>query len=114
MRDCPVWLIGGACAIPEYVATEYPTWKVVVPDMRLWLISDAEPIDTLSRTWPYPDCSEELLTYHENQEKMLARHFVRAENGIGTDEHRWFWPDGNHPNRNAHMKLTQDLLLPLL
>ena len=114
MNDLPVWLVGGACAIPDYVETEHQNWKVIVPDMRIWLIPDATPIDTLSRTWPYPDCSEELLTYHEKQEKMLARHFVRCENGVGTNEHKYFWPDGYHPNREAHSGLTKELLLPLL
>ncbi len=114
MRDLPVWLIGGASAVPEYVSTEYTEWRVIVPDMRRWLIADAEPIDTLSRTWAYPDCSEDLLTYHEQQERMLTKHFVKAEFGLNSAEHKWFWPDGVHPNRQAHKKLTQELLLPLL
>ena len=113
MSDLPVWLIGGASAVPDWVASIYPKWRVIVPDLRMWLIPDAEPIDCLSRTWPYPDCSEDLLTYHEQQEKMLNRHFIRSENAVQSDEHRLFWPDGHHPNREAHLRLTNKLLLPL-
>jgi hypothetical protein len=114
VSDLPIWLIGGMSAVPEWVSIDHPNWRVITPDMRLWLIPDAEPIDTLARLWKYPDCDEALVDYHQQQEAMLHRHLDKARNDAASGEHRYFWPDGRHANRQAHLKLTQELLLPLL
>ena len=112
--DLPVWLIGGMSAVPPWVLDDFPNWRVIVPDMRIWLIPDARPIDTLARLWTYPDCDEGLVEYHQRQEQLLQQHLDRAKNDTASGEHKYFWPDGRHANRHAHLRLTQELLLPLL
>jgi len=114
LPNTEIWLIGGVCQVPEWLATQYPRWKIVVKDLRAWLLSEDNHIDTLCRDWQYPDCDVALLGYHELQEKIIARHRIRAERGIDTKEHRLFWPDTVHPNRLGHHKLTEELLLPML
>lgn len=114
MRHLPLWLIGSACAVPEWVHTEYPLFTTLVPDLRSWLLPDTNPCETLGRGWRYPGCDPDLLTHWEQHEHRRARHLSRAEHEPDSPEHQWFWPDGTHPNRAAHLRLTHELILPLL
>ena len=107
-------LIGGVCAVPEWVAGEYPGFTIVVPDLRTWLLPDMEPCETLCRTWRYPDCDPGLLAHWEHHEQVLAHHVRSAWHEHTSGEHQWFWPDGAHPNRAAHHRLTHELILPTL
>ena len=114
VRHLPILLIGGVCAVPEWVHPEYPLFTTLVPDLRRWLLQGEEPGETLCRAWRYPDCDPALLTHWEQAEHCRARHLVQAEHEHTSEEHRWFWPDGLHPNRAAHQRLTHELILPLL
>jgi hypothetical protein len=110
----PIWLVGGMSSVPEWVTADHTDWRVIVPDMRLWLVPGAKPIDTLARLWTHQHCAEDLVYYHEKQESILEEHLDRAKNDVTSAEHKYFWPDGRHANRQAHLRLTQDLLLPIL
>ena len=114
VRHLPMHLIGGVCAVPTWVAGEYPGFTTVVPDLRTWLLPDVEPCETLCRPWQYPDCDPDLLTHWEQDEQVLARHLVQARFKHTSGEHQWFWPDGQHPNRAAHHRLTHELILPAI
>jgi hypothetical protein len=113
VRHLPILLVGGVSAVPAWVHSEYPLFTTLVPDLRRWLLPHAEPCETLCRRWRYPTCDPALLQHWERQERTLARHLAHA---LIPDriEHRWFWPDGRHPNRAAHQRLTHELILPLL
>jgi hypothetical protein len=113
--DRPVWLVGGVCDVPDWVTRDHPGWRVVVPDLLRWLVP-TNPISAthLNRCWPYPDCEPALLDYHEAEERAVSGFRWRAEHRTHTDEHRYWWPDGVHPNREAHRRLCDELLLPLL
>jgi hypothetical protein len=67
-----------------------------------------------NRTWRYEDCDEEMLDFHERCEEVSFMFRWRAELRTGSMEQRYWWPDGVHPNRLAHQRLTQELILPLL
>jgi hypothetical protein len=114
VRHLPLWLVGGVCPVPAWVADEYPGFTTLVPDLRRWLLQGEEPCETLCRAWRYPDCDPALLTHWEQDERTLTLHRRRAEHEHTTEEHRWFWPDGRHPNRHAHQRLTHELILPLV
>jgi len=113
--DREVWLVGCVGRVLERVSTDHPGWRVVVPDLLRWLVPASEVSAMhLDRTWRYGDCDPELLDHHERGEQTVASFRWRAEHRTASDEHRWFWPDGSHPNREAHRRLTQELILPLL
>ena len=113
VQHLPILLIGGVSAVPAWVHSEYPLFTTLVPDLRRWLLQGEEPCETLCRRWRYPTCAPALLTHWERQERTLARHLAHA---LIPDriEHRWFWPDGRHPNRAAHQRLTEELIRPHL
>ena len=113
--DRPVWIVGGVGVMPSWVQARHPRWRVIVPDLMRWLVpgSDVSVIH-LNRCWRYENCDEELLDYHEKQAQRASNFQWRAEHRLASDEHRYFWPDGSHPNREAHRRLTQELILPLL
>ena len=113
--DREVWLVGGVGVVPAWVKTRHPGWRVIVPDLLRWLLphSDVSSMH-LNRTWRYGDCDSALLDHFEIEEQRVASFQWRAEHRRDSDEHRLFWPDGSHPNREAHRLLTEQLILPLL
>ena len=113
---CRILLIGGVSPVPPWVAQEFPQCTVVVTSLLHWLIptAPAELLPTLCRGWRYGDCAPDLLDYLERAEVSRASHCWRAEHRPDSPEHRWFWPDGGHPNRAAHQRLTEELILPQL
>ena len=114
MRHLPVIVVGGVCAVPLWVTQECPRWRVACRDLRGWLLPDREPIETLGRTWRFPDCELDLLEHWERDEHVSQLHEDRAREELTSLEHHYFWPDGGHPNRRAHERLTQELIRPLL
>ena len=113
--DRAVWLVGGVGEIPTWVPRRHPGWRVIVPDLLRWLLPASRVSAThLNRIWRYGDCDAELLDYHEIEEQRQARFRWRAEHRPDSEEHRLFWPDGGHPNREAHRLLTERLILPSL
>jgi hypothetical protein len=113
--DRPVWIVGGVGRVPHWVQTEYPTWRVIVPDLMGWLCPEVQVSTVhLCRGWLYGHCEPELMAHHEAEEQRVSNFIWRAEHRTDCDGHRWFWPDGAHPNREAHRRLTQELILPLL
>ena len=112
VRHLPILLIGGVSAVPEWVSSEYPNMHTLVRDLRCWLLPGAEPCEVLCRGWHYPDCDPALFTHWEHEEAVKAVHLHRAQHEPATAEHRWFWPDGHHPNRAAHLRLTRERILP--
>jgi len=114
-RPRGVWLVGGVGRLPEGVEQRYPGWRAIVPDLMRWLIPTARVSGPhLCRGWDHVDCDPALLTLHESAEAEVMRFWHRAEHRPSSAEHQWFWPDGRHPNRRAHAKLTQELILPML
>ena len=113
--DREVWLVGGVGVVPAWVKTRHPGWRVIVPDLLRWLVPASEVSAMhLNRTWRYGDCDSALLDHFEIEEQRVASFRWRAEHRRDSDEHRLFWPDGSHPNREAHRLLTEQLILPLL
>jgi hypothetical protein len=113
--DREVWLVGGAGSVPNWVKTRHPGWRVIVPDLLRWLVPDSGVSAMhLNRTWRYGECDPAMLDHFEMEEQRVASFRWRAEHRTASDEHRWFWPDGSHPNREAHRRLTEELILPLL
>ena len=114
--DRRILLVGGCQPVPEWVAREFPQFHVVVTSLLHWLVPAAGPalLPLLCRNWRYPTCEPALLDHWEQVEQDCARFRWRAEHRRDTPEHRWFWPDGYHPNRAAHRRLTEELILPLL
>ena len=113
VRHLPITLIGGNSAVPAWVADEYPGIVTLVADLRCWLLQGQEPCETMCRQWRYPDCDLDLLTHWESEERRVEQHLAHALIP-GRAEREWFWPDGRHPNRAAHLRLTEELILPLL
>lgn len=111
---CRTLLIGGAAPVPPWVAREFPQFEVVVESLVHWLIPTAPRDLLLGRTWRYPDCGPDLLDHWESCEMNRTQFTWRAEHRRDTPEHQWFWPDGAHPNRLAHRRLTEERILPLL
>jgi hypothetical protein len=110
-----VLMVGGVSPVPAWTTEVYPEWRVVTRDWVRWLVPHTKvSMAHSNRTYNYPDCDEELLEFHEQNEEKSAGFRWRAEHRPASDEHKWFWPDGAHPNREAHQKLTQELILPLL
>ena len=115
IRSLEVLLIGGACPVPAWVRDEYPNIKIVVPDLRCWLLPDVEPCDLINRAWIYPDRADyALIDYWKDQNDISKKHLDIAECSAESDNHKFFWPDGLHPNRLAHRMLTDYLLQTLL
>lgn len=114
--DRRLLLVGGVQPVPAWVAREFPQFRVVVTSLLHWLIPRAHPalLPTLCRTWRYGDCAPELLDHWEQVEQFRTSHLWRAEHRADSAEHQWFWPDGAHPNRAAHQRLTRELIRPLL
>ncbi len=115
IRSLEVILIGGACPIPAWVRDEYYNIETVVPDLRCWLLPDAEPCDLINRAWQFPESADYALIDHwEQQHDIYKKHRDMAKYQIDSDSHKFFWPDGVHPNRLAHRMLTDYLLQTLL
>ena len=111
IRSLKVLLIGGACPVPAWVKDDYSNIEIVVPDLRCWLLPDAEPCDTINRVWQYPDKADyALIDYWKQQDDIYKKHCDMADRQIDSDSHKFFWPDGTHPNRLAHRMLTDYLL----
>jgi len=112
-RTCSwhILLLGGVCSVPEWVSAEFPHIRTLCSKLQSWLIPGSQSIDIMNRLWPYSECKPDLLEYFEQQELALQRHIMRATMGRRTPEHKWFWPDGQHLNRHAHLKITQELVL---
>jgi hypothetical protein len=114
-RDRRVLLVGAVASLPAWLPAEFPGLTVVTRDLTRWLIPDTTVDQAYcNRTWRYAACDTALMDHHELQESRREIFQWRAENRPETAEHRWFWPDGQHPNREAHQRLTQELILPLL
>ena len=113
VQHLPVTLIGGVAAVPAWVDQEYPGITVLVPDLRRWLLPHADPCEVLCRSWRYPDSDPALSSHWEQQERTLTLHEARAQRP-GTAEHQWFCPDWHHPNRAAHRRLTDHVIVPYL
>jgi len=111
----PVLMVGGVAPVPAWTRQVYPEWRVVTEDWVRWLIPDSQASMTHNnRNWRYTDCDEELLGFHEQAEQQAFMFRWRAQNNANSLERRYWWPDGTHPNRLAHQRLTQELILPLL
>jgi len=113
MRDHAVWLLGGVCAIPEWVAREFPQFRVVCADVCEHLTGRPVP-EALCRAWPYHDCDPGLVALFTQQEAEQAQFRHRALHDPNSGEHRYFWPDGRHPNRLGHERIYQELIRPLI
>ena len=114
-RDRRVLLVGAVASLPAWLPAEFSAFDVVTRDLTRWLIPDSSVDQAyLNRTWRYPDCDTALMDHHELQESRRDTFQWRAKYRAETAEHRWFWPDTQHPNREAHLRLTQELILPLL
>lgn len=113
---CRLLLIGGVAAVPAWVAREFPQFEQVVESLLHWLIPQAPRglLPELCRGWRHGACDPDLLAHHERCGMDNAHFRWCAEHSPHSAEHRWFWPDGSHPNRAAHRRLTAELILPLL
>jgi hypothetical protein len=112
MRDHRIWLVGGNCRIPDWVNGEFPDYRIITADLTEWLLGHPGP-DAFCRQWMYYDCSADLVDLYHHQERDLRSHLSRARQDTTSPEHQWFWPDGQHPNRQAHLRLTTELIVPL-
>jgi hypothetical protein len=72
------------------------------------MIVGYRPVENLCRSWIYPDADIDLLKYWEQEEQKLNNwlDLCREE---GTIEHKYFWPDGRHPNRLSHSFLIDHI-----
>ena len=113
---CQMLLIGGVSPVPAWVAQEFPQFQVVVESLLHWLIPQAPRslLPVLCRGWQYGAADPAMLDHWEAAEQHRAQFQWRAAHRPDTPEHQWFWPDGAHPNRAAHLRLTQELILPRL
>ena len=105
---CPTVLVGGNAPVRPALVPGGSQVQVAVEDWVQALVGH-RPAATFSRMWSYPDCDRQLLAEWEQEEHQLAE-WDRQCRVPGTPEHEWFWPDGRHPNRQAHRWLA-DLLL---
>lgn len=109
IRSLKVLLIGGECPVPAWVKDDYSNIEIVVPDLRCWLLPDAEPCDTINRVWQYPDRADYALIDYWKQQDDIYKSDMTVHHKE-SDSHKFFWPDGTHPNRLAHRMLTDYLL----
>ena len=110
-----VALIGGVMPVPEDVATRYPGWRVIVADLTRWLIPTAEVSGPhLCRGWDHVKCDADLQAVHDEAESRAEAFKHRAEHDPDSAEHKWFWPNGRHPNQLAHERLAKELIIPLV
>jgi len=108
----PVWLVGGVEPVPAGVPR--PGWRVVVQDWLRWLVPHTAVSTThLNRNWRHAHSDPRLLEFHERAERGRSQHLARARRP-GTLEHLYWWPDGVHPNREAHRRLAQERIGPML
>ena len=115
VRMTDILLIGGVHQVPNWVSEEYPNIQIVTPNLRCYLLPYREHIETLCRTWVYPARADKTLIDHwTNQEIKIDEHIYSAEYDLDSDTHKLFWPDGHHPNRNAHLRLVEELLIPII
>jgi len=110
-----VLMVGGVAPVPAWTRQVYPAFGVVTEDWVRWLIPDTRASMTHNnKNWRYPDVDEELLAFHEQAEQRAFQFRWRAEDNASSLERLYWWPDGVHPNRLAHQRLTQELILPLI
>jgi len=104
--EIPVWLVGG-CVPVDHVNITNPRIKVLCPDWVRMIVGHRS-VDNLCRVWSHPTADLDLLEYLEQQEQRLAE-WMQLCATPGTVEHEYFWPDGRHPNRKAHLWLFDHL-----
>jgi lysophospholipase L1-like esterase len=111
-----IGMIGGPAAVPNWVTAEFPMTQVIVPDWVDWLCPGQGGVHSLGlgRTWQYRNPLPDLMTYFEQQEQNRADWLYRARYVGDSVQNRYWWPDGVHPNRLAHQRITAELILPYL
>ena len=102
--DHPIHLVGGCVAIPN--TPPIPANCDILCRDWIELILGSRPMENLCRAWPYPDNpGATLLDHWHREEQHLEQWLIRCQIS-GTAEHQHFWPDGRHPNRQAHRLLA--------
>jgi hypothetical protein len=96
--------LGGCSPINEDI-NDYSNLRVIIYDLQAWLLPGRETIDPLGRWWRYQAPDLDLLSKFEHTEQLLQAHIKRARDQANTAERELFWPDGLHPNREAHLRI---------
>jgi hypothetical protein len=113
MRGHGIWLIGAVCPLPDWVEKEFPEYRIITPDFTEWLLGHRGS-EVFCRQWLYYDCEQDLVEHYDHEEQLREQHLERARDDESSLEHRLFWPDGEHPNREAHRLLYDQLIKPLI
>lgn len=100
-----IFCLGGCSPIKIEQIRDYSNLKVVIADLQTWLLPNSKTMDPLGRWWKYQNPNLELLSDFEEQERLVENHITKARDQKTTQEHLLFWPDGLHPNREAHLRL---------
>ena len=111
-----IGMIGGLAAVPDWVTAEFSQVRVIQPDWVDWLCPGRGGVQSLGlgRIWQYRNPLPDLMTYFEQQEQNRADWLYQARYVGDSVQNRYWWPDGVHPNRLAHQRITAELILPYL
>jgi hypothetical protein len=115
---CPVILVGGLADTIwlDDFPKEYPGVHLACQSMTNLVITGNDRVDNPVLSWynKYsPPLIERIRSYLSDDQlpellNMIDLGFER-ENWVFRHP-EWFWPDGNHPNRAAHLKLYDFLV----
>ena len=118
VAGCVVSLIGGLSdtICLDSFETEYPGVRLVCQSMTNLLINDQHTVGVPVLSWYNKKSIQliELIRSHLTEEQipdllnMIDLGFEREN--LVFQHPEWFWPDGNHPNRLAHLKLYDFLV----
>jgi hypothetical protein len=100
-----IFCLGGCSPIKIEQIQEYTNLKVIIANLQTWFLPNVKTMDPLGRWWKYQNPNLELLSDFEEQERLVETHIKKARDQKTTQEHLLFWPDGLHPNREAHLRL---------
>lgn len=120
-RDAVMKISHPRCAVLGGVY-ELPTWcttlaniTVLCSSIQRWLLPHRSHCDVMCRLWHMPRRADhDLIDYLTVQESQLVKHLQLAAYDTESPEHLYFWPDGQHPNRTAHKRITDELIVPWL
>lgn len=113
-----IFMVGGMAHVPDWVGARYPNVRVICPSLLHWLIPTQDPypngVFLTYQPLRFNRPSPQLVKLLEEEQQWHDRFVLQAQQQPLSAENWYFRDDFVHPNREAHRRLCDQLIIPLL